>query len=330
MVNLLKSYVSEFGKEAVFDTDKLRCYLLDKKVDEKYVYQIVLLLSCGNLRDYIQRSDSEMKSVEINNVISGCSEYTGLSMETVKANVMDILLALGVDCAYERMFVFDEDKNKIVIENTAFIPHKEVMSCLELADTAFENGSYSEAVNIYIRLAKAGQPQAMYKLGMCYMDGIGTEKSEQKAVNWLTAAAQNGELNAKAKMGDYYYYNKDISKRNFQKAYECYSAVGAASVNQYVKGNIVNIINQKKVNLIVLVISAVLLLSFWVFTFLCNTSVHNSYNLLWLGLVISSLATLTYVCSLLYYKMFKYNNIKLFITVMTVLWGIYMLALAIN
>lgn len=330
MVTFLKSYVSEFGKEAIFNTDKLREYLIKMKADKKCIYQIVLLLSCDNLRDYVERNSEEMETVEINNIVSGCVVYTGMNIETIKRNIRDILLALEIDCAYEQIFIYEEKMDKVLTKNTAFIPYEETISVLKLADAAFENASYQEAFNIYIRLAKSGQPQAMYKLGQCYMDGIGTEKSEQKALNWLLAAAQNGDPNARAKLGDYYYYNTDILKRDFQKAYDYYSGVGVVSVNQYAKGNIVNMLNQKKVNFIVLILGAILLLLIWMFAFFFNASVHNSYNLMWLGIITSILSTLIYVCSVLYYRIFKYNNIKFFITAMTVLWGIYAVVLTIN
>ena len=61
MVGLLKNYIAQFGKDALFDTDKLIEFLTDKKVNKKDLYQLVLILKCGNISDFVQRNETKIR-----------------------------------------------------------------------------------------------------------------------------------------------------------------------------------------------------------------------------------------------------------------------------
>ncbi|MCD8028133.1 MAG: hypothetical protein LUF02_05640 [Erysipelotrichaceae bacterium] len=62
MVGLLKNYIEQFGKDALFDTDKLIEFLTDKEVNKKELYQIVLILKCGNISDFVERNDKKLQA----------------------------------------------------------------------------------------------------------------------------------------------------------------------------------------------------------------------------------------------------------------------------
>lgn len=330
MVGLLKNYIAQFGKDALFDTDKLIEFLTDKKVNKKDLYQLVLILKCGNILDFVERNETKITSVEINNIIIGCVRDTELSRETVKKHLYNILYSLGIDCEYEKFFVPSEASEDIEYTETSFISTGHISNELSRADKFMNNGVQDKAFEIYIKLAKSGSAAAMYNLGMCYFDGIGTEKSEEKGLKWIEAAAANGDARAKIKLGDYYYFNDNIVKRNFSKAYELYSGIGVLTVNPKIKNNIVNILNQKKVNLIVLALGAVLTLIMWVFLFINTQSVHHGSTLVGWGIPLTIVPTLIYGFACYLYKKLKYNNLKILITGMLIIWAIYPLILAIN
>ena len=157
-------------------------------------------------------------------------------------------------------------------------------------------------------------------------DGI---RTKELGMYWIEAAAKNGEPRACEKMGDYYYSRYEFDTTQY-KALEMYSSPGVLTINPRVKERIVNILNQKRINLLVLSASGVLLLLMWVFLFVVNVSVHHTSNILGLGIPMTILSTIIYALSWGYYKMTVYNNVKWFSVLMLLFWSIYPLVLAIN
>jgi hypothetical protein len=50
---------------------------------------------------------------------------------------------------------------------------------------------------LLLKAAKEGHVDAMYKVGRCYFDGIGTRKSLPKTKGWMKAAIRGGSKEAK-------------------------------------------------------------------------------------------------------------------------------------
>ena len=61
----------------------------------------------------------------------------------------------------------------------------------------FENDKYDEALPIFEKLARDGNAEAMYYLGMMYYEGWGVERSQEEAVRWWKRANRRGSLDAK-------------------------------------------------------------------------------------------------------------------------------------
>ncbi len=68
---------------------------------------------------------------------------------------------------------------------------------LQKAIDLFEKEKFTEAYKIFKELAKEGDAEAMYYIGMLYYEGWGVEKSEEEAVKWWKRANRRGSLDAK-------------------------------------------------------------------------------------------------------------------------------------
>ncbi|BCD59821.1 MULTISPECIES: tetratricopeptide repeat protein [unclassified Nitratiruptor] len=68
---------------------------------------------------------------------------------------------------------------------------------IQKAVDMFEKDRYEEALPIFKQLAKDGNAEAMYYLGMMYYEGWGVEKDEKAAVEWWKKANRRGSLDAK-------------------------------------------------------------------------------------------------------------------------------------
>ncbi len=68
---------------------------------------------------------------------------------------------------------------------------------LQRAEELFERGEYEKALEIFKNLAKEGDAEAMYYIGLMYYEGWGVAKSEQEAIKWWKKSQNRGNLDAK-------------------------------------------------------------------------------------------------------------------------------------
>ena len=68
--------------------------------------------------------------------------------------------------------------------------------CLSLGRIAYSDKCYSKAKLLYEHGAKKGNAEAMYDLGMMYINGIGVDKNFKKGRRWITMAADKRNTNA--------------------------------------------------------------------------------------------------------------------------------------
>lgn len=89
-------------------------------------------------------------------------------------------------------------------------------------DEFYSSQLTKETSRVYLKAAQKGDVQAMYKLGMAYLNGNGTNKSVKKAILWLSRAADNENAEALLELGNMYYLGTDIP-RDRQKALKYYT-----------------------------------------------------------------------------------------------------------
>jgi TPR repeat protein len=66
---------------------------------------------------------------------------------------------------------------------------------------AYSSGDYETAAREFKALAKAGDREAQYLLGLLYEEGQGVEKDEQEAAFWLARSADQGFADAYFALG---------------------------------------------------------------------------------------------------------------------------------
>ena len=69
-------------------------------------------------------------------------------------------------------------------------------SILEKAHKAYASKEYKQVFQLVFPLAATGNDQAQYTLGYLYFHGLGVEKSESQAMNWIQRAAAQGNKKA--------------------------------------------------------------------------------------------------------------------------------------
>lgn len=75
-----------------------------------------------------------------------------------------------------------------------------------------QSGQYSEARDVFTKLAETGDPEAMYHLGAFHHSGAGGAPDLQTAVRWYSKASEAGNLEAKLALGSLFYKGKGVRK----------------------------------------------------------------------------------------------------------------------
>ena len=87
------------------------------------------------------------------------------------------------------------------------------------ADDAVQRGDYEMALREYRALAKVGNPNAEYNIGVMYDLGTGVEQDRAEAVIWYRKAANQNHDNAQFNLG-FLYANGDSVSQELVLAYK--------------------------------------------------------------------------------------------------------------
>jgi TPR repeat protein len=82
--------------------------------------------------------------------------------------------------------------------------------------------NYKEAVKWYKMAAEQGNSEAQACLGNCYYFGIGINKNYEEAVNYYRKSANQGDKEGESGLGDCYYFGRGVNK-NYKTAVEYYT-----------------------------------------------------------------------------------------------------------
>ena len=339
---LLNEIVRECGKDALRDAGRLCGYLAEKGADEKYICTLTLVLQYGNIREITERTEGRISCAALNTAIINTVRNTGLKQYVVQDMLFDILSAMGIGFDPETLRGFNTETGETTRIFMRISPADEKKALMLASDDMSSNTaeSVARAVNAYSELAKAGSSEAMYMLGVIKRRELLKDKSllygrvltaqeRRKELGeirrLLTAAAANGNVKAKAELGDLLYEEND-----FSAAYEYYSAPGVVTVKPDTKKRLVSILNQRASNVLLMILGGILLLGMWIFMFVNMRSLHRGSLMIGWGIPVNVAASLVYGFMCYRLQRSRYGDSKLFIVIMTALWMIYPLILAIN
>ena len=83
---------------------------------------------------------------------------------------------------------------------------------LKKAFEAIDKGNYATALEIFMPLAKHGDPQAQYNLGFLYRIGQGVKQDYHKAYHWYSLSAEQAYPQAQYKVGLMHYKGQAVTK----------------------------------------------------------------------------------------------------------------------
>lgn len=84
------------------------------------------------------------------------------------------------------------------MSEAAFAARLDAAGQLSRGNAALQRGDYAEAFRLFRNIAVLGVPEAHYRLGLMYANGLGVRKSARQAEYWLGLAARENVPGADA------------------------------------------------------------------------------------------------------------------------------------
>ncbi|MDO4698621.1 MAG: tetratricopeptide repeat protein [Pasteurellaceae bacterium] len=76
--------------------------------------------------------------------------------------------------------------------------------------TAYKQGNYQKAHELFLPLAEQGEAKAQFNLGVMYKEGEGIKQDDYQAFKWFEKAAEQGEAPAQIALGGMYALGKGV------------------------------------------------------------------------------------------------------------------------
>lgn len=243
--HILKSIIQDHGVGIIKDDHKLIALLRAKGCEKSDIYQIMLLIKVDGFMSLIEHNTIKEQSI-LNIFIRNAIEETGLRRSTI------LRLTNELAYAFEFAYVYEENTERIQHhQNQAYtIPLSMYQKTI---DEYREKGDFK----ILEPLVAAGIPKAKYYMGVYklqeFIDSfdlrgniwIDTEKLE--GVQLLQSAADDGDFEAAAELGDFY-CRVDRSFTDWNKAYYYYTQYAAMPLTDDRKKAMKCILKQKEKN----------------------------------------------------------------------------------
>lgn len=258
--SILSTLVVKHSRKVYFDDNLLQSALHELGAAPSDIYKVCLMTKVTGFRDLME-CDLRTQQIDLDRYVQNAVEETGFNRTTIMKLTSDI--ALSVDIAYnckEEHFT----TQKLLTETAFVVPASLYESEISAFKESFEKSAFRDKDISKLDFSKlqplvaAGIPKAKFYLGYCLLYGIQFEVDDVRAINLLQEAADAGDTQAAATLGDYY-YNKGAN--DWGKAYEYYTGFGSLALNKKRKSAIVSILNQKRFNRTMIGLSIIFFIS---------------------------------------------------------------------
>ncbi len=184
--NTISYILKEYGKDIIWDKNKLNSYLYDLcPALKKERRRINLAFHTGAVKILSNacEKDEDERNIAINRSVSCLVNEADMAENAAKETIGYFVAAFGWNISSKKAKDVD---------------------WAEKANEAYQKEDYTTALRFAKLAASYGNASAQNILGECFYWGHGTPVDEVKAVEWYRKAAENGDSNALCSLGDCY------------------------------------------------------------------------------------------------------------------------------
>lgn len=305
----LREIVLANSPKIYFDLHSLKKAISQYKNITEMEYQKICLMTTVSGFGQLVGTNSNVQQNDLERYVRNAIQETGFNRTEVLRLTSDIAFSLGIATRCSTL----QDKitlHKVcdaVNENRAYVIANSVYE-EELEEIRSVIMSGKEIEKNYFRklepLVAAGLPKAKFYMGYCLLKGINLEEDSEKGLALLQEAADAGDIEAAAILGDYYFKKADGD--SWTKAYEYYTGFGAMALNKKRRQSITDIFNQKKYNKQIVILCVILFLLFVISLIFMPMVTLYALHPIWTGICVI-LEILLLILTFLMYFYFPYD-----------------------
>lgn len=310
----LRRIVDSSGAEVFLDKESLAFKLEKDGVSEDNILRILLMVSVPGFKELIDGNENAVEN-NLNRFVGNAQELTGLSREWVLRLSGDIAAALGypVVTGHDQYHAALKHNKAFVIPFPVY--EKEMKS---IRSKLAENKQLEEKeLNTLSKLSEEGIAEAQL-----YMSQYLEQNNPKAAEELLLQAAQQGNGNAQAQLGDLYF--GDPRTDHWEKAYECYTGYGTIALNQKRRKSLKDILNHKQYNLKMLQMSLLIIAAMLLTTLFFPTGVLYGTGA-FLKVLFILLEAAVWTVAALRYRSHPFAFLNWLIPVMSGIWAVYLI-----
>lgn len=317
----LYSIVSKYSPNIYMEGQKLLSVLQEAGVPENMAYQICLMTTVTGFKELLE-NDERTQQADLDRFVSNAKKTTGFNRPTIMELTRAIAKSLEIAVDLSGVDFTTRKNDKIAYT----IPKSMYEAELRSAAVDFErvrqgNMAVDEFdISKLEPLVEAGIPKAKYYMGalcrLCEVDGT----QSKYGVILLKQAAEDGDAEAAAELGDYYFEQE--KRVSWSTAYQYYTELGALALNNRQKEAVTTILNFKKYNKKILFLSVLVLLAM-VFSVVVapGAGIFASYRILGWGCMILNVEVLS--VSVMHYQKNPYDSVFHVPVLMFAVWFLY-------
>lgn len=245
------------------DPQKLYDCLRARGTDKTRAMQFILLSQAADLPQFLRRRSGEkITARDLDMLVQKARERSGLTYPVIFDIFYGFFSRTGVGVLKNR-----EDYKTAAFKPSgkAFIvPPEAVRSeVLRAVDKLKLDPADKDAYACLEQWAAAGQAPAVFARGKILLESGAAGEQAEKALRDIRYASDNGETEASAYLGDYYFN----VKKNTELAYIYYTEPGSRALNEKQRENLMYLLGMKKFGVRNLIMAGALWLLF-LFTYL--------------------------------------------------------------
>lgn len=333
----LQKLIAKHGLDILKNLDLLREEIQKTELPNVKKEQLILVFSCSTVPDFAANARSDLNLVDVDNIVHNVIATTGLSYGTTISLVTDILYACGMHFSVEYGPVLFEQSvdYRLHALMPSTVAAAEVKKTRELFDSfqrKYFNAAESPAreadaakvIGAIQKLCAAGISDGFYLLARCYLYGAcDTAVDHSRGLQYMKIAAEQGNNEAAAQLGDAYYNCDSALERNYTLAHYYYTRPGALALGPSGRSALEDIYEQKKCNVTTLIFSAIVFALTIAFVTFFHEGIFSGASRLAIGVIAIVLSLAAVVLTTLYHIRAKFNGIRWLIAIQFFVFALY-------
>ena len=319
--SILSAAVNMYSADLYTDSEKLKDAMCEFGATQMQITKVCMMTLVNGFREILE-VDERIQQIDIDRYVQNAVRETGFNVAQVLELVSAIIVSLGIECAIDSSMALNGGN----VTAGYVVPLSVYEDELKMVEQKLNSGSSeslgSDEIARLEVLAKAGISRAKYYLGSCLLKKEEFEQNAPLGFRYLEEAAADGDSQAAAELGDYFYGQYDSD--SWSQAYSYYTRNGSLALNETRRKRVVDILNYRKFNLTTIAASILIVLAMFAMVIIAPADALYGAHRVW-GCILFAVAAAIIAASIVHHRRKPYDNLSWVPCSLFIIWTLYFL-----